>query len=58
LNFKDGQSQRVKVVVKYDHYKKFEFKTESTIKYGEVGGAQPTTPAPNAPSAPPPASKQ
>jgi hypothetical protein len=39
LNFKDGQSQRIKVVVKYDHYKKFEFKTQSTIKYGEVGGA-------------------
>ncbi len=58
LNFKDGQSQRVKVVVKYDHYKKFEFKTESTIKYGEVGGAEPSKPASNAPSAPAPASKQ
>ena len=52
LNFKEGQSQRVKVVVKYDHYKKYEFKTESTIKYGEVGGApsgNPTTPAPSTP---------
>ncbi|MBV8866985.1 MAG: hypothetical protein JO210_16435 [Acidobacteriaceae bacterium] len=37
LNFKDGQSQRIKVVVKYDQYKKYEFKTESTIKYGDVG---------------------
>src|SRR5882757_6167023 len=33
LNFKDGPSQRIKVVLKYDHYKKYEFKTESTIKY-------------------------
>jgi hypothetical protein len=42
LNFKDGPSQRIKVVVKYDQYKKFQFKTESTIKYGEVGGASPS----------------
>ncbi len=34
LNFKDGPSQRIKVVVKYDHYKKWEFKSESTIQYG------------------------
>ncbi len=56
LNFKDGQSQRIKVVVKYDHYKKFEFKTESTIKYGNVGAANPEPPAngQNAPSNPPP----
>ena len=39
LNFKDGPSQRIKEVIKYDQYKKFEFKTESTIKYGDVGGA-------------------
>lgn len=39
LNFKDGQSQRIKVIVKYDQYKKFEFKTESTIKYGDVGNS-------------------
>ncbi len=52
LNFKDGPSQRIKEVIKYDHYKKYEFKTESTIKYGEVGG----TPA-NQPPNPPPAQK-
>jgi len=37
LNFKDGQSQRIKVVIKYDNYKKYEFKSESSITYGEVG---------------------
>ncbi len=59
LNFKDGQSQRIKVIVKYDHYKKFEFKTESTIKYGEVGGASTSTQPPKPPSAPePPHSRQ
>jgi hypothetical protein len=54
LNFKDGQSQRIKVVVKYDHYKKWEFKTNSTITYGEVGGAsgQPGNPPANAPNSP------
>lgn len=55
LNFKDGQSQRIKVVVKYDHYKKYQFKTESTIKYGEVGSGsapQQTTP-PAGPQNPP-----
>ncbi len=41
LNFKDGQSQRIKVIVRYDHYKKFNFNTESTIKYGEVGAVTP-----------------
>ncbi|MBV9441917.1 MAG: hypothetical protein JO217_04415, partial [Acidobacteriaceae bacterium] len=49
LNFKDGQSQRIKVVVKYDQYKKYEFKSESTIKYGEVGGANNTNPPPKPP---------
>src|SRR5882757_1816835 len=54
LNFKDGPSQRIKEVIKYDHYKKFQFKTETTIKYGDVVGAdgQPTTPAPK-PQPPP-----
>ncbi len=41
LNFKDGPSQRIKEVIKYDQYKKFEFKTESTIKYGDVDGNAP-----------------
>ncbi len=45
LHFKDGQSQRIKVVIHYDHYKKYEFKTQSTIKYGEVGsGSQQSNP--------------
>jgi hypothetical protein len=61
LHFKGGQDQRIKVVVKYDHYKKFEFKTESNIKYGDVGGAQssgnpppatPNTPGSNTPNQP------
>lgn len=46
LNFKDGQSQRIKVVIKYDQYKKYQFKTESTIKYGAVGDAQSNGQAP------------
>src|SRR3954471_7795020 len=53
LNFKDGPSQRIKVTLKYDHYKKFEFKTETNIKYGEVGSGQPTQPA-----TPPPTSQK
>jgi hypothetical protein len=44
LNFKDGQSQRIRQVVKYDHYKKFEFKTDTSIKYGGIEA--PPTPAP------------
>jgi len=47
LNFKDGQSQRIKVVVKYDHYKKWEFKSESSITYGKVDTSE-------APANPPP----
>ncbi len=34
LNFKGGQSQRIKVVIKYDHYKRFQ--TETSIQYGGV----------------------
>lgn len=52
LNFKDGQSQRIKVIVKYDQYKKYEFKTESTIKYGDVGSG--TAQQPSNGQAPPP----
>jgi hypothetical protein len=45
LNFKDGPSQRIKEVIKYDHYRKYEFKTETTIQYGgEVGGNGATAP--------------
>jgi hypothetical protein len=49
LNFKDGPSQRIKVVIKYDQYKKYQFKSESTIKYGQVGDA----PASQVPATPP-----
>jgi outer membrane lipoprotein-sorting protein len=48
LNFKDGQAQRIKVVVKYTDYKKYEFKTQTSITFGEVGGAAP--PPVNAPA--------
>lgn len=54
LNFKDGQSQRIKVVVKYDHYKKWEFKTNSTITYGPIGGASPENTNPPANTQNPP----
>lgn len=50
LHFQDGQSQRIKVVIRYDHYKKYEFKTQSTIKYGQVGDVNnppPANPQPN-----------
>ncbi len=56
LNFKDGPSQRIKVVIKYDQYKKYQFKTESTIKYGDVGGTPPAQLPPSplpSPKAPP-----
>ena len=36
LNFSSGP-QRIKEIIKYDQYKKFEFKTNSTIQYGQVG---------------------
>lgn len=55
LNFKDGPSQRIKQVVKYDHYKKWEFKTNSTITYGDVqnsGPGQSATPPPDNPKPP------
>lgn len=54
LRFKDGQSQRIKVVIHYDHYKKYQFKTQSTIKYGEVGSGspQPNPPANSQPAPP------
>ncbi|MBV9502261.1 MAG: hypothetical protein JO138_23075 [Acidobacteriaceae bacterium] len=49
LHFKDGQDQRVKEIIKYDHYKKWEFKTNSTITYG--GTVDTTTGAPANPPA-------
>lgn len=51
LNFKNGPSQRIKQVIKYDHYKKYQFKTESTITYGPSGS--PATPSKNPPATPP-----
>ena len=52
LNFKDGQSQRIKQVIKYDDYKKF--KSESTIQYGDVSAETPSAQnAPATPSVPP-----
>lgn len=55
LNFKEGPSQRIKEIIKYDHYKKFEFKTSTTIQYGnEAGGNGGDVPQPANPSAPPP----
>jgi hypothetical protein len=44
LNFRDS-SQRIKTVVKYDHYKKFQFKTDSSITFGKE--------VPETPAAPP-----
>jgi hypothetical protein len=49
LRFQDS-SQRVKVVVKYDHYKKFEFKADTSIQYG--GEVANPAPAPNGVPAP------
>ena len=52
LNFKEGPSQRIKVVIKYDHYKKWEFKTSTTIQYGNEVGAGGNNPPANS-STPP-----
>jgi hypothetical protein len=58
LNFKDGPSQRIKVVIKYDNYKKYEFKSESSITYGEVGSGDNKSAPPPASPAPPPNTKK
>ncbi len=50
LNFKDGQSQRIKEVIKYDHYKKFG--SQSTITFGSVVPDQQKKPPEN-PNKPP-----
>lgn len=49
LNFKGGQSQRIKQTIKYENYKRF--KAESTIQYEGVDGGTP--PAQNPPPTPP-----
>jgi hypothetical protein len=54
LNFRDGQSQRIKIVVKYDHYKKWQFKSESTITYGKEDTTKPSAPVPPPPPTPNP----
>jgi hypothetical protein len=54
LNFKDGPSQRIKEIIKYDHYKKWEFKTSTTIQYGSEVGAGGSNPPANTPTPPPP----
>lgn len=52
LNFKDGQAQRIKQVIKYENYKRF--KSESTIQYEPMEGATPPTQAPQtSPPVPP-----
>jgi len=58
LNFKDGPSQRIKVVIKYDNYKKYEFKSESSITYGEVGSGAGDNKAGDDKKNPPPAGKK
>ena len=49
LHFKGGTDQRIKVIVKYSNYKKYQFKTHSTITFGEVTDA-PKPPATAAPA--------
>ena len=43
LHFKNGESQRIRMVVKYQDYKRYEGK--STIKFGDVVEDKPSTPA-------------
>jgi len=49
LNFKNGESYRIRQTVKYDHYKKFQFKTDSSITYGKEAPETPPTPPPAKP---------
>src|ERR1051325_1223499 len=44
LHFKDGQNQRIRMIVKYQDYKRYEGK--STIKYGDVVDDSKTPPPP------------
>ena len=41
LHFKDGESQRIRMIVKYQDYKRYEGK--STIKFGDVVDDKPAT---------------
>jgi hypothetical protein len=45
LHFKNGESQRIRMVVKYQDYKRYEGK--STIKFGDVVEDKPATPVKN-----------
>lgn len=49
LNFRDGPSQRIKVIVKYDHYKRWDFNTHSTITYGNQVPSNSPSSQPNPP---------
>jgi len=51
LNFRDS-SQRIKIVVKYDHYKKWQFKSESSITYGKEADTPPSPVLPPQPTKP------
>jgi outer membrane lipoprotein-sorting protein len=51
LNFKDGPSQRIKEVIKYDHYKRFG--AASTITFGGVVNDQTTSTSTQDPKKPP-----
>jgi hypothetical protein len=44
LHFKDGPAQRIRMIVKYQDYKRYEGR--STIRYGDVVEEKPTTPPP------------
>lgn len=51
LNFKDGPSQRIKEVIKYDHYKKWG--AETTITYGGEAPSNPPSTPPSSGQKPP-----
>ncbi|HEX4807793.1 MAG TPA: hypothetical protein VH325_02620 [Bryobacteraceae bacterium] len=52
LNFGSGP-QRIREIIKYNHYKKWEFKSNSTITFGAPGSATDgKAPAPTAPAPP------
>lgn len=56
LDFKDGPAQRIKVIIKYDHYKKFG--TETNITYGSVVNGNNSTQPQNPPTPKPPQPQQ
>lgn len=50
LNFKDGQNVKIKMTVKYEDYK--QFKSSTTITFGDPVNEAPTTPSTPAPKKP------